>query len=77
MSRSGTGTDLAGFLRIVSFLPLSSSPEAHYLELMEIVIFFTTLTALAFAVNAWGADSRDSRDWHDQCDPWGTPGHHV
>lgn len=44
---------------------------------MEILIFFTALTALAFAANLWGANTRDSRDWHDQCDPWGTPGHHV
>jgi hypothetical protein len=42
---------------------------------MEILIFLATLTVLAFAVTLWGADSRDSRDWADRCDPFG-PGHH-
>ena len=43
---------------------------------MELLIFFTALTALAFAANIWGANTRESRDWHDSDDPWG-PGHHV
>lgn len=44
---------------------------------MELFIFFTALTILGFAANTWGAKTSDSRDWHDQYDPWGTPGHHV
>ncbi|MDQ6747145.1 MAG: hypothetical protein M3010_03435 [Candidatus Dormibacteraeota bacterium] len=44
---------------------------------MGILIFITAITVLAFAVQRWGHDSRDGRDWQPRPDAWRLPQHHA
>jgi hypothetical protein len=64
---------MAQNLRTLSFLPLSRSAVGPYGEDMAIFLTITTLTLLALAVQRWGVDSRDGRDWQPRSNDWNLP----